>query len=80
MVWVYDRTNSLSLAMLMHASLTSSLLILGPTGTTGGRLLLYDAMVGGVLWIFVGALKLSLPTLSEGSAGTRPPRTILAGR
>ena len=30
MVWVYDRTGSLLVAMLMHASLTASMLILGP--------------------------------------------------
>ena len=28
MVWVYDRTGSLLVAMLMHASLTASTLIL----------------------------------------------------
>ena len=32
MVWVYDRTESLLLAVLMHVSLTASLLILNPLG------------------------------------------------
>src|SRR5690606_19097775 len=33
MVWVYDRTGSLLLAMLMHASLSASTLILQPLST-----------------------------------------------
>ena len=32
MVWVYDSTESLSVAMLIHASLTASLLTLNPLG------------------------------------------------
>ena len=35
MVWVYDRTESLLVAMLMHASLTASTLILQPAGDQG---------------------------------------------
>ena len=35
MVWVYDRTGSLLVAMLMHASLTASTLILQPAGEQG---------------------------------------------
>ena len=33
MVWVYDRTGSLLVAMLMHASLTACTLILTPSAT-----------------------------------------------
>ena len=39
MVWVYDHTQSLVLAMVMHASLTSSVLILDPQGMSGVALL-----------------------------------------
>lgn len=56
MVWVYDRTGSLLLAMLMHASLTATLLIFGPS-VTGSRLLAYDAVVATCLW---GAVAVAL--------------------
>jgi uncharacterized protein len=39
MVWVYDRTESLLVAMLMHVSLTAGLLILNPIGISGANLL-----------------------------------------
>jgi len=48
-VWVHDRTGSLLVAMLMHASLTASLIILRP-GATGMGLVLYEVMWAGVLW------------------------------
>ena len=41
MVWLYDRTESLFVAMLMHVSLTASLLILNPLGITGANLVIY---------------------------------------
>lgn len=53
MVWLHARTQSLLLTMLMHASLTTSLLVLGPTASTGWELLAYDAGVAGVLWMLV---------------------------
>jgi membrane protease YdiL (CAAX protease family) len=41
MVWVYDRTESLFIAMLMHASLSFTALVVAPT-VTGSALLTYD--------------------------------------
>jgi hypothetical protein len=41
MVWVYDRTGSLLVAMLMHASLTATTLIAGPLAISGADLLTY---------------------------------------
>ena len=41
MVWVYHRTGSLLVGMLMHASLTASTLILWPV-TAGLALVTYD--------------------------------------
>ena len=59
MVWLHDRTGSLMLSMLMHASLTSSLLILGPAGEAGASMLRYDLLIAVMLWglvaLFVGA-------------------------
>src|SRR5688572_30362966 len=42
MVWVYDRTGSLLVAIVMHASLTASTLILQPLDVAGMRALTYD--------------------------------------
>ena len=47
MVWVYDRTESLVVAILMHASLTAGMLILQPLEIAGvcllARLVAFDA-------------------------------------
>jgi membrane protease YdiL (CAAX protease family) len=54
MVRLYEVTGSLSLAMLMHASLTTSLLVLNPEGLAGMNLQVYSFALAGVLWIAVG--------------------------
>jgi uncharacterized protein len=59
MVWVYDHTESLFVAMLMHASLTASVRILSPLAVTGGLLLTLDLTWAAALWIVVGAIALS---------------------
>ena len=56
MVWVYDRTESLFVAMLMHVSLTASLLILNPLGISGAHLMAYSCALAVALWIVVAAL------------------------
>jgi hypothetical protein len=56
MVWVYDRTGSLLVAMLMHASLTASTLILGPLAVSGVPLLTWNLVLAGALWVFVAAV------------------------
>lgn len=48
MVWVYDRTRSLPIAMLMHLSLTGGARILLPAGLTGASLMCFD-----ILWLLV---------------------------
>jgi uncharacterized protein len=55
MVWVYDRTGSLLVAMLMHASLTASMLVLGPLAT-GAALATYELVLAAALWVFVAAV------------------------
>jgi len=55
MVWVYGRTGSLLVGMLMHSSLTSSLLILTPL-TTGVPLLTFDFVFAAALWVVVAAV------------------------
>jgi uncharacterized protein len=56
MVWVYDQTGSLLVAMLMHAVLTSGMLILTPTALSGVPLLTWLLVLAAVLWVFVAAV------------------------
>jgi membrane protease YdiL (CAAX protease family) len=59
MVWVYDRTGSLLLAVLMHMSLTASARILGPavfSGVAGMPLLLFDIMWAVATWTLVAVV------------------------
>ena len=58
MVWVYDRTESLFVVMLMHASLVASNLILAPLAT-GMALVIFDLVWAAVLWVLVGAVALA---------------------
>jgi membrane protease YdiL (CAAX protease family) len=73
MVWVYDRTGSLLVAMLMHVSLVASTVIIEPV-LTGGALLTYILVRAAVLWIVVVVValanggKLSLQPLRKGDA------------
>jgi len=57
MVWVYDRTESLLLAMLMHASLTGFVLfILMPLEPSGVHLLKWYLVFAAALWVVVAAV------------------------
>jgi membrane protease YdiL (CAAX protease family) len=58
MVWVYDRTESLLLAMLMHGSATGSLVIFASLAP-GWRLFTFLLVFGAVLWVVVGAVALA---------------------
>lgn len=54
MVWVYERTGgSLFIAMLMHASLSASMLILQPQGLAGKALLTFILAFSAALWLVV---------------------------
>ncbi len=50
MVWVYDQTGSLLVAMLMHAALTASDIICLPLAITGMPFLLWHAVLTAVRW------------------------------
>jgi membrane protease YdiL (CAAX protease family) len=58
MVWVYDRTASLLVAMLMHASLSASTLILQPP-LTGAPFLTWNLAWTAILWVVVAAVALA---------------------
>jgi membrane protease YdiL (CAAX protease family) len=55
MVWVYDRTGSLLVAMLMHLSLTASNVILAPLAT-GVLPVIWVLVLAAALWIVVAAV------------------------
>jgi hypothetical protein len=42
--------------MLMHASLTASMLILAPVAATGRALVAYEVALAAMLWLVVGAI------------------------
>ncbi|UCF96211.1 MAG: CPBP family intramembrane metalloprotease [Spirochaetaceae bacterium] len=54
-VWVYDRTESLLVAMLMHVSLVATLQIIDPS-LTGGNLLTFILVRAAVFWVIVVAV------------------------
>jgi membrane protease YdiL (CAAX protease family) len=53
MVWVYDRTGSLLLAMLMHASLVAFWTILTPLAVSGLTLVIYYLLFSAVMWVII---------------------------
>jgi uncharacterized protein len=55
MVWVYDRSGSLLVAILMHTSLTAITLILG-AGIAGVPLVTFDLIWAAALWAVVAAV------------------------
>jgi membrane protease YdiL (CAAX protease family) len=55
-VWVYDRTGSLLVGMLMHFSLTASARIFMPTETVGATLLTFDLIWAAALWLVVAVV------------------------
>jgi predicted membrane channel-forming protein YqfA (hemolysin III family) len=56
MVWVYDRTESLLVATLMHASLSTSTIFVFTPAATGAAFLTYAWTLAAVLWIVVAAV------------------------
>jgi membrane protease YdiL (CAAX protease family) len=54
MVWLYDRTASLFLAMLMHAVLSASTLVFQPESTSG--YLTWNLVLAAALWVVVAAV------------------------
>jgi membrane protease YdiL (CAAX protease family) len=71
MVWVYDRTGSLLVAMLMHVSLTASIRILTPVGIEGVPIFIYDFVLAAALWVVVAAVQ-RLQTLPRPGRGVSP--------
>jgi membrane protease YdiL (CAAX protease family) len=58
-VWVYDRTQSLLLAMLMHMPIVVGALVLNPEAASGEQMFMYLIANGAGLWLVVGAVALA---------------------
>ena len=56
MVWVYNRTGSLLVAMLMHASYAASTFIINPIAMSGTSLLVYDVLSAIAGWLVVAVV------------------------
>jgi hypothetical protein len=70
MVWVYDRSGeSLLLAMLMHASLSASMLILEPLGIAVVLSLTFGLVLAAALWVVVGVVAV----VGHGHLTRQPP-------
>jgi membrane protease YdiL (CAAX protease family) len=70
MVWVYEHTNgSLPVAMLMHASLAASQIILIPLVWSGVASIMIGFAYAAALWVVVGAVALA----NHGYLSRQPP-------
>jgi membrane protease YdiL (CAAX protease family) len=56
MVWAYDRTESLPVAMLMHASLTANTLFILAPAAVGRTLAIYYVVLTAVMWVLVAVI------------------------
>ena len=71
MVWVYDRTGSLLVAILMHASLVASHLILLPLPVSAVPLLTSILGWAAALWVVVAVV-----AVANGGQLSRQPRAF----
>jgi len=73
MVWVYDRTGSLLVAILMHASYAASTFIInplaGPGAMSGASLLVYSLTSAAAMWVVVAMLAVA----THGHLSRQPP-------
>lgn len=71
MVWVYDRTESLLVAMLMHTSLAACTFVILLPPATGVSLTIYYLLLATVLWIVVAVVQ-RFQTLPQQGRGNLP--------
>ncbi|MBM7800540.1 membrane protease YdiL (CAAX protease family) [Microlunatus panaciterrae] len=61
MVWVYDRTQSVLMAMLMHLPITTSALLASSSAMVGVPDLIFNLVFGATLWVLVAAVAAANP-------------------
>ena len=72
MVRVYQRTGSLLIAILMHASLTASMIVLGPA-VRGAESVIYNITFATMLWLAAAGILLLAQAPSVDEASTLVP-------
>jgi hypothetical protein len=72
MVWIYGRTKSVLVVMLMHAPLAAGQVILLPPAISGERAVTFDLAFAAALWVVVAAVYL---TIGAGGRG-KPLRSV----
>jgi membrane protease YdiL (CAAX protease family) len=78
MVWVYDHTKSLFVAMVMHGCLDIFWLISTPTGILGVNLVTWYIAWAVVLWIIAGIIVLKKNGHAIGGGADRYPSNVMA--
>ena len=58
-VWVYDRTGSLLVAMLMHVAYTAATMIFEPAAVSGVPLFIYGWVSAAVMWVIAIAVAMA---------------------
>ena len=74
MVWVYDRTESLLVAMLMHTSLAASTFVILLPSARGVALIAYYLVLAAALWVVVAVVAVA----QGGHLSRQPPRRRVA--
>jgi membrane protease YdiL (CAAX protease family) len=74
MTWVYDRTESLLVAILMHVSFVATWTMCTPLTITGWALLVYYLAFSAALWVMIAAVAVA----NGGHLSPRPPRRRMA--
>lgn len=68
MVWVYEHTESLLLAQIMHTCLSGPMWILGPIAASAAQTVLWQALFAVALWVVV-----AIVVIVEGRQFVRDP-------
>jgi uncharacterized protein len=76
MVWVYDRTESLLVAILMHASVLASLAVFASPAHAGMPVVIGNLVVAAVLWVVVAAVAVA----NHGHLSRQPQQPTLRRR
>jgi membrane protease YdiL (CAAX protease family) len=61
MVWIYEKTSSLLIMIIMHFSLTACSIIFSPTAMAGWQVFIYSLSVAAVFWIIALVFIMAVP-------------------